>query len=393
MTATAPWIKNIDAALAILSEVPEFTSVRPFPTDELVAHLSKLFEQKIQLETITKGWTPPSDLFQGMPKDRKVLKIFFTPLHTPVYFATTEQDLKFLMSELLGGQAASAPFFESSTIMGFYHYLGLEVLSIIDQHKFAEDLIPRQEEAGVDFEKEISKCDCYLIDVHAKGGTSTFAGRLFIPVDFRNEWKGHFESFPNPALTKEEREKIAVELSLEVGSSKLSLDEWKSVRPGDLVVLDRATVDVPSGVGKVILSLNGQPLFRGKLTTDGIKLLKYPLYEEVGESMDDQNEEENDLYGDIEESEAAEIEEEKQSFETVSLEETITADKIPILLTAEAGRIRMTAEELMQLSPGSIIDLKVRPEQGIDLVVNGKRVGKGELVKVGEVLGVRILKL
>jgi flagellar motor switch protein FliN len=66
---------------------------------------------------------------------------------------------------------------------------------------------------------------------------------------------------------------------------------------------------------------------------------------------------------------------------------------IPMTITVEAGRLEMSAEKLIALRPGNMLELPSRPETGVSLVVNGKRVGKGELIRIGETLGVRILAM
>jgi len=45
-----------------------------------------------------------------------------------------------------------------------------------------------------------------------------------------------------------------------------------------------------------------------------------------------------------------------------------------------------------ELSPGNVIELGVQPEQGVSLVIDGKVVGRGELLQVGDILGVKILE-
>ncbi len=37
----------------------------------------------------------------------------------------------------------------------------------------------------------------------------------------------------------------------------------------------------------------------------------------------------------------------------------------------------------MQLQPGQLLELDVNPEEGVNLVVNGQCIGKGELLKTG----------
>ncbi len=74
-------------------------------------------------------------------------------------------------------------------------------------------------------------------------------------------------------------------------------------------------------------------------------------------------------------------------------EEIVSLGQVPFSLVIEAGRIRMPLQKLMALQPGNILELNVHPETGVDLVVNGKRIGKGELLLLGEALGVRVLDL
>ena len=72
---------------------------------------------------------------------------------------------------------------------------------------------------------------------------------------------------------------------------------------------------------------------------------------------------------------------------------SITPADIAVLLTAEVGRFNMTAQKLMELRPGNFLRLDVMPENGLDLTINGKKVGRGELICVGEKLGIRILEV
>lgn len=66
---------------------------------------------------------------------------------------------------------------------------------------------------------------------------------------------------------------------------------------------------------------------------------------------------------------------------------------IPLNIVVEVGRLQMSVKTLMELKPGNLLDLHVHPETGVELVVNGTRVGKGELLQIGDTIGVRILEL
>jgi len=69
----------------------------------------------------------------------------------------------------------------------------------------------------------------------------------------------------------------------------------------------------------------------------------------------------------------------------------LSPENIPLTLIVEVGRIQMSVKKLLELSPGNVLELDIHPENGVDLVVNGNLVGKGELLKIGDALGVRIL--
>ncbi len=75
------------------------------------------------------------------------------------------------------------------------------------------------------------------------------------------------------------------------------------------------------------------------------------------------------------------------------VEKLVSAEEIPLTLTVELARVTLPLDKLLKLSPGNLIELSTKPEQGVSLTVHGKRVAKGELVKLGEVIGVKILEI
>jgi flagellar motor switch protein FliM len=66
---------------------------------------------------------------------------------------------------------------------------------------------------------------------------------------------------------------------------------------------------------------------------------------------------------------------------------------IPMVLVVELGRVQLTADEVIRLRAGQLIELGRAPTDPVDLVVNGKLVAKGELVEIEGALGVKILNL
>jgi type III secretion protein Q len=68
-------------------------------------------------------------------------------------------------------------------------------------------------------------------------------------------------------------------------------------------------------------------------------------------------------------------------------------DGIPVRLIFELGRTEMSLAEIRRLAPGAIVPLARLHHQAVDIVANGRRIGRGALVEIGDSLGVRVTKL
>jgi type III secretion protein Q len=68
-------------------------------------------------------------------------------------------------------------------------------------------------------------------------------------------------------------------------------------------------------------------------------------------------------------------------------------DELTVKLVFEVGRCDTTLGELRSMGAGYVFALGRDPEQSVDIVTGGRRIGSGELVRVGERLGVRVLRL
>ncbi|MBI3186078.1 MAG: type III secretion system cytoplasmic ring protein SctQ [Myxococcales bacterium] len=66
---------------------------------------------------------------------------------------------------------------------------------------------------------------------------------------------------------------------------------------------------------------------------------------------------------------------------------------IPLQIAIELARVPVTAEGVVSLKVGQVLDLNRVPGEPVELSVNGKIVARGELVEVDGHLGVRILSL
>jgi flagellar motor switch protein FliN/FliY len=63
---------------------------------------------------------------------------------------------------------------------------------------------------------------------------------------------------------------------------------------------------------------------------------------------------------------------------------------VPLDLSVELGRARMTIQDLLGLGPGSVIELDKIAGEALDILVNDRLVARGEAVVVNDKFGVRI---
>ncbi|RYZ38481.1 MAG: YscQ/HrcQ family type III secretion apparatus protein [Myxococcaceae bacterium] len=66
---------------------------------------------------------------------------------------------------------------------------------------------------------------------------------------------------------------------------------------------------------------------------------------------------------------------------------------LPLQVAVELARVAITAEQVVGLRTGQVLDLRRGPGEPVDLSVNGKVVARGELVEMDGQLGVRIINL
>ncbi|RJP69878.1 MAG: flagellar motor switch protein FliN [Candidatus Abyssobacteria bacterium SURF_17] len=66
---------------------------------------------------------------------------------------------------------------------------------------------------------------------------------------------------------------------------------------------------------------------------------------------------------------------------------------IQLKLTARLGQVEMPVGEIMELAPGSVIDIDRLVDEPVELVVNDRLIARGEIVVVQENFGIRITEI
>lgn len=443
-TSPYDWIREIPTSLLQLDEIPLLGYPPHFPWEEFAQKLAKTLQIKsLVIKPHDVEWRKSADLFTGIGSHPVPLQFTIPSLEGRLCWVWAERDIHLMMSLLLAKQSKPIDIIDHEFQKGFVHFLAYEICYALNDIEFDKTLTPH-----ILDQEDLPNVDSLCMDISIEIEGQPFLGRLIVSPEFRRSWKERYavRNLDVP-LHPELAEKVQIPVHLEVGRADLTLADWKKMQPGDFVILDFCSLDPTADKGRVMMTVNGLPFFRAKLKDGNIKILEHPLYQEEQTPMaktpvkdedfdadfDDESEMEedsgdeslglSDLSDDHdqdeehselenthviggEEEDVAEGTEKEPDEEAVeegqavpaqldkpSSKRPLTPEEIPLSVIVEVGRIEMSIKTIMELQPGNMLELNVRPENGVDLVVNGKRIGKGELLKLGESLGVRILDI
>ena len=153
---------------------------------------------------------------------------------------------------------------------------------------------------------------------------------------------------------------LRLPLTADAGEAWLTLAELRSLLPGDVVMLD-AWPD-----RQVRLRLEDQ--WQARVQRDGLhlQLLEPPITELA-------------------------TKEPHMSEQGTGPSLDTRLDELQLKLVCQVGSVELTLAQLRELGEGSVLQLTPSMQDGVDLLINGRRVGQGQLVKLGDGLGVRLL--
>lgn len=66
---------------------------------------------------------------------------------------------------------------------------------------------------------------------------------------------------------------------------------------------------------------------------------------------------------------------------------------VPLQVTVELGRVDLPLQQVVQLTDGSVIALDKMAGEPVDLLVNGRRIARGEVVVIGNNFGIKITQI
>jgi len=97
--------------------------------------------------------------------------------------------------------------------------------------------------------------------------------------------------------------------------------------------------------------------------------------------------------GDGAQAEAVELDELKEDHAPITADEKRKLDTIldiPVTISMEVGRAKISIRNLLQLNQGSVVELERVAGEPLDVLVNGTLIAHGEVVVVNDKFGIRL---
>jgi type III secretion protein Q len=160
-------------------------------------------------------------------------------------------------------------------------------------------------------------------------------------------------------------------VALRAGATRLPVGLLESLRPGDVVMLDCTAL----GHGRAAVVIGERHLGFARL--DGGRALLASSLRPV----------EGDMHQVWTTTDNAMTNADDPSSPDAGL------DELEVKLMFELGRLDISLGELRTVAPGFVFDLRRDPGRAVDIVAGGRRIGHGEVVQVGDALGVRIVRI
>jgi flagellar motor switch protein FliN/FliY len=399
---TATWVKKLETALEEMKAIPLWGAAPNFPWSDCSYHLAPFFQASpVTVSHRETQFRNHDEMLAGFGPKPLIQPVIFSSLEGTGFWVMSSADVAKLTSFALVSDKQNKGFTDPRFQEGFYHYLCLEAALLLNEiYAFGDLFLTLQ--SSTHLPKEGGIC----IDVDIKINGHTLTGRCICPSTFHHAFKHHFAQ-NKPSLTSSPLASEAIlSLRIEAGSATLSKQEWNQVSAGDLILLDHAPYDPKLKKGHVSIALENTPLFSGKIKPDGIKITEDIYYLEETPMIDDNLPEEPEEEFSLSEEDHLDLEPAMETpadtqkphlwtadGEAPTLEALVSSKEIPVTLTVEIAKFKMSLSKLLQLQPGNLIDLPVKPEEGVQLTINGKAVARGELVKIGDAIGVKILKV
>ena len=413
------WLPFISKAIIEAEEIPLIQPLK-ISTDQIAKHLSSIFQtDNILLELEEFRFREEEGILSNMGQDVQVIHASLPPLDGNVLVIFDPEDFKRLINLSMNIENSNL---SQDILHAYQDYFFVKIMQGIESAFQSSNLSIK-----LASKKPLERGAMLTLDGVLKISNTSFSFRLALSPTLRKSLKEYQlkEKFKPSNIPPH----IPVDLSCSIGKVVLSLKEWQTANEGDFIVVDSFGFDPTTKKGNLILSYKHHVLFHGELSESKVKISSTTVRsmetdsmandpsknQDAGEQEKDSsfflgededffqedeelqhllNEEQTKIHATSQEPLQEEATREKtHDVAETEVKKTLGSEDIPINIKIEIARLTLTAKELLEIQPGNEFSLGRDVDSLVDLVVSGKCIAKGELIKIGDILGIRILSL
>lgn len=416
--APLEWKQLVTEVLQEAQIIPLWGNPPPFPWENFSEALGKTWNLPgLQIKCAKISWSKKEEALQGLGVNPLVVPLESSQLEGRAYWAISKEDMLLITQSVLQTSSLKETV-EESLARGFYQFLLLQALHTFHETEGIPGLHVKIAE-----EHPLPSGTYLTCDIALNWSKGSLNGKLLLSRDFLSAFRNFFRVESSDFLATPAASRLSVALRVVIGHSTLPLSQWKQASAGDFLRLDSCSLSpVQKGgpkSGRARLALFETPLFDASIKNGKLSLLDYAFYQEESNAMNNEyidegeeqfppeEEETGEMEGEFEEAPLEEAHEESELEEETpearepppaptgneDMQHVVATSEIPITLIVEMGRLRMNLDKLLQLQPGNVLELAAYGDAGVHLCAGGKCVATGELVALGETVGVKIIKI
>jgi len=393
-----PWLPRMERLCLEATLDPSIGGIPPAPLARIAELLAKALEVEelhIELGTVTAA-----DADVELNQDAFTLFLQAAPLEGMVAISVdkesfwelvaTDSDICAIRDEADGDLA-----------QGFLLFLAMHIVQALRKAQYPP---------GTSWSLADSWCGkpelCWPGRISHTGGGCPF--RVSASSELVTAFKRVFARQPLTSLNPQLAALIELPIDLAIGGTHLTYEELRQLQLGDLLLLDWLEFSQRDGSGTTYLKMGQQTLWSCALQNNSLKAIKpFPTTVEAHTMSFPPD---DDLFGELDEQESFEdLELDTPDTEELTKRATkskktkkrptgqVSAadlDSSQIRVTVSLGRLTLALRELLELTPGAVLEIPESiPSQTVELLVGDRCVGRAELVQLEDSLGVRIVEL
>jgi flagellar motor switch protein FliN/FliY len=360
-------LQNLESTLENLGVIPLYGSPPPFSLIEFGQALSSAFHV-FPIEIQIKKTDFQKKPLEGMGASPFIRPFVLSPLPEEFFLVFPKGEIAKLVKSLLFQEGSQRSLSDENLALSFVEVSLLAACQNFNNLNPFENL-----SASFADECPLPEDGALRHEISIQLGEEVVTSCLICSMGSLRGFRSFYEMKRHPFTIEEDNAQLPIPLSYEVGETTIRATEWQKAHLGDCLLLDRCTINLESGKGTAILASSATPLFDVRIKGAEAKILNYAMTQKEKAMTNELP----PLPEDMQEPKA----------------QPLPADQIPLTVTVEVDRFRMPLEKVAQLKPGNVLEIRKSDGAGVYLTISGKRVATGELVRLGEAMGVKILRL